>query len=341
MSDLIADSGYLFLGSRLKRLAEQMQSDVCQVSQRAGLPIQPGQFPLLALLSQRGSQTVGDLARAMGQSQPVVTRNIGTLMTLELVRVDRSDTDGRSRVVSLTPSGERAIVRSRKTVWPQVEAAVRQVVEGLSGPLLEQIGQIERALNERSLSARAASMAWAELAPAMDADVPAIVALMNRAYRGPVSASSWATEAGYITGNRTTEALLREEMAAAPGASLLIWRDDADTSMKGCVWLEPLGNAVWYLGSLTVDPLRQNDGLGRALLQSAERWVRQHGARRVRMTVINVRETLIAWYRRRGYHETGETNPFPYGDDRFGTPQRDDLCFVVLEKELPASHADG
>jgi hypothetical protein len=52
------------------------------------------------------------------------------------------------------------------------------------------------------------------------------------------------------------------------------------------------------------------------------------------MHVINVRDTLIAWYERRGYHLTGETHPFPYGDNRFGTPLRADLTFVVLEKQL-------
>jgi hypothetical protein len=54
----------------------------------------------------------------------------------------------------------------------------------------------------------------------------------------------------------------------------------------------------------------------------------------MRMRVINVRDTLIAWYERRGYALTGETEPFPYGDDRFGRPLRDDLCFVVLERGL-------
>jgi DNA-binding MarR family transcriptional regulator/ribosomal protein S18 acetylase RimI-like enzyme len=341
MNDWIADSGYLFLGSRLKRLAEQMQSDVCQVSQRAGLAIQPGQFPLLALLHQGGSQTVGQLARVMGLSQPVITRNIGSLIALDLVRIDRSKTDGRSRIVSLTPQGEHAIVRSRETVWPHVEAAVREVVEGLSGPLLEQISQIERALDERSLAARAASIASEELVHARDTDIPDIVALMNRAYRGPPTATNWATEAGYITGNRTNEALLRSEIGSAPTASLMLWRDDREGSLKGCVWLEPLGDTVWYLGSLTIDPQRQNEGLGRTLLLSAERWMHRRGAGRVRLTVINVRETLIAWYLRRGYRRTGETTPFPYGDDRFGTPQRDDLNFVVLEKELQPSDASG
>ena len=52
------------------------------------------------------------------------------------------------------------------------------------------------------------------------------------------------------------------------------------------------------------------------------------------MTVMNIRATLIAWYERRGYTLTGETKPFPYDDQRFGRPLRDDLHFVVLQKDL-------
>jgi hypothetical protein len=46
-----------------------------------------------------------------------------------------------------------------------------------------------------------------------------------------------------------------------------------------------------------------------------------------------VRESLIAWYERRGYRRTGETEPFPR-DTRFGEPQRPDLEFIMLEKDL-------
>jgi hypothetical protein len=52
------------------------------------------------------------------------------------------------------------------------------------------------------------------------------------------------------------------------------------------------------------------------------------------MTVVNVRDTLLAWYARRGYMPTNEIEPFPYGDNRFGTPKRNDLHFVVLHKQL-------
>ena len=52
--------------------------------------------------------------------------------------------------------------------------------------------------------------------------------------------------------------------------------------------------------------------------------------------MIAQRPDLIAWYGRRGYSDTGETAPFPYGDPRFGAPKRDDLYFIVLEKTLAA-----
>ena len=94
------------------------------------------------------------------------------------------------------------------------------------------------------------------------------------------------------------------------------------------------GEAAW-LGMLAVRPTRQGAGLGKQVVAGAEQWVREHWqSRRMRMTVIAQREELIAWYERRGYRRTGETAPFFYGDERFGLPKRDDLCFVVLDKPL-------
>jgi hypothetical protein len=51
--------------------------------------------------------------------------------------------------------------------------------------------------------------------------------------------------------------------------------------------------------------------------------------------VLNVRGSLIAWYERRGYKLTGESHAFPYEDHRYGVPQRPDLAFLCLEKDLP------
>ena len=172
-----------------------------------------------------------------------------------------------------------------------------------------------------------------ELTAATEADLDEIVALTNWAYRGQGDQAGWTVES-YLEGQRTDAAALRADLAASPRAQLLTWRDAAG-ELNGHVWLEPLEDgATWYLGLLSVRPDRQDRKLGRTLLAAAEAFAQSRGARRIRLTVINVRDTLIAWYERRGYALTGEVRPFPYGDDRFGRPTRDDLSFVVLERAL-------
>lgn len=170
------------------------------------------------------------------------------------------------------------------------------------------------------------------ISPAAETDLDEVVVLVNSAYRG--KSEGWTTEDDYIGGQRTDGAILRADLAANPEAVLLLLRDEAGGPILGTVWLEPAGGDAWYLGMFTVRPDLQARQLGRGFLERAEAYVRERGAARMRMTVVNVRDTLIAWYQRRGYALTGETQPFPYGDTRFGEPKRDDLLFVVMEKAL-------
>ena len=172
------------------------------------------------------------------------------------------------------------------------------------------------------------------LNPAVEADYSAIIDLINHAFRGTGPDASWNTEVVFIEGQRINESLLREELTHKPQSHLLTYRDEPDGPLLGTVLLDPQEEGVWYLGLLTVRPDLQKRELGRTLLAAAEDFAKQRGAHRIQMTVVNVRDTLIAWYQRRGYILTNETRPFPYGDERFGRPLRDDLYFVVLEKDL-------
>ena len=169
---------------------------------------------------------------------------------------------------------------------------------------------------------------------AVEADYSQIIDLINLAFRGVGPLASWNTEADFIEGQRVTESLLREDLAAKPDALLLTYREDPNGELLGTVWLEPKSDGVWYLGLLTVRPDLQKRQMGRVLLTAAESFAKGRGARRIRMSVVNVRKTLIAWYERRGYLLTGEIQPFPYNDQRFGRPLRDDLHFVLLEKDI-------
>ncbi|MFG3201236.1 GNAT family N-acetyltransferase [Streptomyces sp. NPDC048192] len=166
---------------------------------------------------------------------------------------------------------------------------------------------------------------------ATDADVDALVALIESAYRGDSSRAGWTTEADILQGQRTDpEGVL--EVIKSPESRLLAVEQDGE--IVACCQLEHRGDHA-YFGMFAVRPGLQGAGLGKTVMAEAERQVREDwGVTEMHMTVISVRDDLIAWYERRGYRRTGKMSPFPYGDERFGIPQRDDLQFELLVKKL-------
>ena len=159
-------------------------------------------------------------------------------------------------------------------------------------------------------------------------DIPGLNGLVNSAYRGEGSKQGWTTEADLLDGIRTSEDSLREMIERLDAVIVLA---EQDNEMKGCVYLEKQADAL-YLGMLTVRPNLQGKGLGTQLLHAAEERAKEIGCQKIRMTVITVREELIAYYKRKGYKDTGERKPFP-NDPKFGIPKRE-LEFLVMEKEI-------
>ncbi|MDB5197246.1 MAG: family acetyltransferase [Flaviaesturariibacter sp.] len=167
-------------------------------------------------------------------------------------------------------------------------------------------------------------------------DTPAIVKLVNSAYRGAVSRQGWTHEADLIDGDIRTDERELSILLTNPNAIILLCFDEE--ALAGSVYLENK-NGHLYLGMLSVDPLIQAKGIGKALLAAAEEHARQVQCAAIEMTVISVRHELINWYKRYGYIPTGEREPFPE-NQHFGVPKQP-LHFVVLRKELTSAYPDS
>ena len=166
---------------------------------------------------------------------------------------------------------------------------------------------------------------------ATHADIDALVALIESACRGDTSKQGWTTEADMLGGRRTGP---DDVQACIDRARSVILIAERDAQLLACAHVADEDGAG-YFGMFSVNPALQGGGIGKQVIAEAERVVREEWALpAMRMAVIDIRDELIAFYERRGYHRTGIKKPFPYGDERFGLPKRDDLRFEVLEKAL-------
>jgi ribosomal protein S18 acetylase RimI-like enzyme len=168
--------------------------------------------------------------------------------------------------------------------------------------------------------------------PAREADAPALLPLIRRAYRGEASRAGWTTEADLLADGRIE---MPELLNKISGPQSLVIAVESGGALVACCELAHRGEGLTYFGLFAVEPTLQARGLGRLVLAEAERVARERWHSVVmEMTVIGQRSELLSWYERRGYLLTGERRPFPYDELGPGGPLRYDLYFAVLRKPL-------
>jgi len=154
VEDVVRSLGFLCLGSRLRRIGERLQADTQQIMEECGVSLQAAQYPFLAALDRAGPLTIGELAQAVGITQPGATRTVSQLLEAGHVDMQTSPEDQRRRLVSLTSKGQDLVAYSRQSVWPLVEQAVAELCGDFSGPILQHLANIEDGLAAVPLARR-------------------------------------------------------------------------------------------------------------------------------------------------------------------------------------------
>ncbi|MBS0419863.1 MAG: MarR family transcriptional regulator [Proteobacteria bacterium] len=153
--DVVKELGHLTLGTRLKRLGERLQAQTQVLLEASGIGLPASHFPILAGLDRLGQLSVGEIAEAVGMSQPGVTRMLDKLQTDGLVKSATVPGDKRVRTIMLTAAGEKLVASSKRTVWPLIESAVAEACEGDAESLLPALAALEKSLLDASLNLRA------------------------------------------------------------------------------------------------------------------------------------------------------------------------------------------
>ncbi len=166
---------------------------------------------------------------------------------------------------------------------------------------------------------------------ATHSDVPELNRLVNSAYRGDSSRAGWTTEADLLEGVRTNPENLLSDIENPDSRIELLF--DSNQVLQGCVCLRKKPNGICYLGTLSVNPLLQGKGCGKLILDHSEKVAKEWNCNQISMSVISRRHELIAYYERRGYRLTGNTEPFPVEPELFQW-KVENLVLAELIKKL-------
>jgi DNA-binding MarR family transcriptional regulator/N-acetylglutamate synthase-like GNAT family acetyltransferase len=263
-ADIIADLGHLFLGSRLKRLAERLQADAAKVHRALGIDAQPAELALMAALDRLGSVTVSAAVEALGVSQPAVTRTAAALVERGLLAAESSEDDQRQRVLALTRPGKAIVARAKKSAWPAIDRAVATMCGPLEGPLLEQITALERQLEDRPLEERALAVA----AGKRDPDVLAV-----REYADDLAGDFSAINAEWISSMFVLEKKDREMLADPrkfildPGGKIF-FVESKELGVIGTCALMKVADGVFELTKMGVRESARGRGAGELILET-------------------------------------------------------------------------
>lgn len=191
------------------------------------------------------------------------------------------------------------------------------------------------------------------LRQAVASDIPELETLLNRCYRFE---EGWTNEVELIGGIRTNQDELKAVIDDAK-QYLFIYpqtstgnRDGEETGeILGCINVE-IEDESAHIGFFAVNPELQGSGVGNVMLQAAETFVQScfpdantssadslskevATNKTIKMLVLNGRDKMLAYYLRRGYVSTGNTQSFSEASNS-NEAQDNDLYFIEIEKSI-------
>jgi DNA-binding MarR family transcriptional regulator len=148
--DMIEQLGGLALASRLKRLAERLGRDVSRVYDEHEIEFHARWFPLMYLLRDTPRLAVTEIAEKLGMTHPSVNQIAGQMTRHGLLKISGDASDGRRRLLSLSPKG-RTIVKRLQPVWETIRKANEDLLAEAGGGFLKQLRSLEQALDRREM----------------------------------------------------------------------------------------------------------------------------------------------------------------------------------------------
>lgn len=152
MKDL-SDLGELTLGSRLKKISDQLFTDVDAVYQRHGINLSSRCFPILFLLKENGDLGITQLAELLGQAHSSVSQMNKKLLNEGYIENKPDPNDDRRRLLGLTHNGI-TLFNQMHDIWDDIKQSVKGMLQETDADFMFILQKFEQLQSDSSLEKR-------------------------------------------------------------------------------------------------------------------------------------------------------------------------------------------
>lgn len=149
--DYMHELGTLSLGSRLKRLSDQLITEVALIYKEMGVSLNPSFFPLLILIYKMGPQGIIQAAQNLSVSHPAISKLANKMIAEGYLIKVQNPQDKRSNLLSLTNSSN-SLIKQAIPIWDALKQQLDVIEKQQSVPIMQAIAGFEISLTEANLS---------------------------------------------------------------------------------------------------------------------------------------------------------------------------------------------
>jgi len=302
--DFYTATGKMALGSRLRRLSEQMTEQAAGIYDLYQVDLQPKWFPVFYSLSPTDEKSITDIAREIGHTHPSVSQIVREMSAKGYVTEKKGETDGRKNFVLLSPLG----LRIREKMQPQlvdVTSAIEKAMKETNHDLWKAIAEWELLLEQKSLLRRVQEEQKLRERDAVEIVdyTPAYQAAFRQLNEEWISTYFRMEESDYKALDHPREYILDQ------GGYIYIGLYKGEP-VATCALIH-LDDGGFELAKMAVSPKAQGLGIGYLIGKACIEKARALGARRVYLESNTALKPAINLYHKLGFRKAAGA-PSPY-----------------------------
>jgi len=151
--DFYEKTGKMALGSRLRRLSDQVTEQAASIYHLYQVDLQPKWFPVFYALSEGAEKSITDIAREIGHTHPSVSQIVREMAAKGYLIEKKGAADGRKNFVVLSGEG-RQIMEKMQDQLKDVTSAIEKAMKETQYDLWKAIAEWEFLLDQKSLLRR-------------------------------------------------------------------------------------------------------------------------------------------------------------------------------------------